>query len=186
MLGHSWGTLVALAMAARHGERVKGLVLISGYYFPTWRFDVWFASMAAIPVIGDALRYTISPISSWLALPAFAKKTFAPKPVPEIVKKEYPRLMLIRPSQLRAVAEDSAFMLPSAATLAMSYRRLKCPTAIIAGREDKIVRSEQALELQKKMPHATVRLVPEAGHMVHYFVADEILKTAEVKQMEAA
>ena len=186
VLGHSLGTLVALAMAARNGERVKGLILISGYYFPTWRFDVWFASVAAIPVIGDALRYTISPISSWLALPAFAKKTFAPKPVPEIVKKEYPRLMLIRPSQLRAVAEDSAFMLPSAATLMMSYRRLKCPTAIIAGRDDEIVRSEQALKLQKIMPHATVRLVPGAGHMVHYFVADEILRTAEIKQMEAA
>jgi pimeloyl-ACP methyl ester carboxylesterase len=42
VLGHSWGTLVALAMAARNSERVKGLVLISGYYFPTWRFDVWF------------------------------------------------------------------------------------------------------------------------------------------------
>ena len=44
--------------------------------------------------------------------------------MPEIVKKEYPRLMLIRPSQLRAVVEDLAFMLPSTATLALSYRRL--------------------------------------------------------------
>jgi pimeloyl-ACP methyl ester carboxylesterase len=77
-------------------------------------------------------------------------------------------------------------MMPSAATLTMSYRRLKCPTAIIAGCEDEIVRSDQALKLQKILPHATVRLVPEAGHMVHYFVADEILKTVEVKQMEAA
>jgi hypothetical protein len=41
------------------------------YYFPTWRFDVWFASVAAVPVIGDVLRYTISPISSWLGLPFF-------------------------------------------------------------------------------------------------------------------
>jgi pimeloyl-ACP methyl ester carboxylesterase len=186
VLGHSWGTLVALAMAARNSERVKGLVLVSGYYFPTWRFDVWFASSAAIPLIGDALRYTISPISTWLALPLFAKKTFAPKPVPDIVKKEYPRLMLIRPSQLRAVAEDSAFMLPSVATLTLSYRRLKCPTAIIAGRDDKIVDSEQAVRLQKAMPHATVTLVPEAGHMVHYFVADQIVRIADVAQLEAA
>src|SRR4030095_5174609 len=43
VLGHSWGTLVALAMAARNSERVKGLVLVSGYYFPTWRVDVWFS-----------------------------------------------------------------------------------------------------------------------------------------------
>ena len=86
VLGHSWGALVALAMARHNSERVKGLVLISGYYFPTWRFDVWFASVAAIPLVGDALRYTISPISTWLALPVFAKKTFAPRPVPDIVK----------------------------------------------------------------------------------------------------
>jgi pimeloyl-ACP methyl ester carboxylesterase len=187
VLGHSWGTLVALAMAAsRNGKRVKGLVLVSGYYFPTWRVDVWFASIAAIPLIGDALRYTISPISSWLGLPLFAKKTFAPRPVPDVVKKEYPRLMLIRPSQLRAVAEDSAFLLPSAAALTMSYRRLKCPTAIIAGRNDEIVDSEQAVRLQKVMPHAAVTLVPEAGHMVHYFVADQIVRITDVAQLEAA
>ena len=184
VFGHSWGTLVALAMA-RNGERVKGLVLVSGYYFPAWRFDVWFASIAAIPLIGDVLRYTVSPISSWLGLPLFAKKTFAPKSVPDVVKKEYPRLMLIRPSQLRAVAEDSAFLLPSAATLTMSYRRLKCPTAIIAGRDDEIVRSEQAVRLQMAMPHAAVAIVPETGHMVHYFTADEIVKTAEVVMVEA-
>jgi pimeloyl-ACP methyl ester carboxylesterase len=106
--------------------------------------------------------------------------------VPEIVKTEYPRLMLIRPSQLRAVAEDSAFMLPSAATLTMSYHRLKCPTAIIAGRDDKIVDSEQAIRLQKAIPHADVILVPEAGHMVHYVAVDEIVKTANLAHMGAA
>jgi pimeloyl-ACP methyl ester carboxylesterase len=90
VLGHSWGTLVALAMAAsRNGKRVKGLVLVSGYY-PTWRFDVWFASIAAIPLIGDVLRYTISPISSWLGLPLFAKKTFAPGLCRTLSKKNIP------------------------------------------------------------------------------------------------
>src|SRR5262249_11666312 len=99
--------------------------------------------------------------------------------------KEYPRLMLVRPSQLRAVGEDSAFLLPSAATLTMSYRRLKCPTAIIAGQDDEIVDSEQAERLQKAMPHAAVTLVSEAGHMVHYFTADGVVKTAGVVRMEA-
>src|SRR5262245_17395302 len=97
-------------------------------------------------------------------------------------RKEYPRLMLIRPSQLRAVAEDSAFLLPSAT---MSCRRLKCPTAMIAGRDDEIVRSEQAVRLQMAMPHAAVTIVPEAGHMVHYFTADGIAKSAEVVRIEA-
>jgi pimeloyl-ACP methyl ester carboxylesterase len=66
------------------------------------------------------------------------------------------------------------------------YRRLKCPTTIIAGRDDEIVESEQAVRLQKTMPHATVTLVPQAGHMVHYFVADQIVRIADVAQLEAA
>ena len=185
VLGHSWGTLVALAMAARNSEQVKGLILISGYYFPTWRFDVWFASTAAIPLIGDALRYTISPISTWLALPIFAKKAFAPNPVPTVVKTASPRLMLIRPSQLRAVAEESALMVPTTVKLQMSYRRLKCPTAIVAGHDDQIVESEQAIRLQKTMPHAAVTVVPNSGHMVHYFATDGIVRTAEVVRLQA-
>jgi pimeloyl-ACP methyl ester carboxylesterase len=78
----------------------------------------------------------------------------------------------------KTFVEHSAFMLPSAATVTMSYRRLKCPTAIIAGRDDEIVDSEQAVRLQKAMPHAAITLVPETGHMVHYFVADQIVKIA--------
>jgi len=184
VLGHSWGTLVAIAMATRHPARVDGLVLISGYYFPTWRFDVWFASIGAMPVIGVILRYTISPISTLLALPVFAKSVFAPKPVPDKVKQEYPRLMLVRPSQLRAVAEDSAFMLPSAARLTGSYSRIKCATAIIAGRDDQIVDSKQATWLHKAVPHATLTVFPDLGHMVHYFVPDQIAAMAKAARFE--
>src|SRR4051812_4928690 len=40
VVGHSWGTLVALALALEHPKDVRGLVLLSGYYFPTARADV--------------------------------------------------------------------------------------------------------------------------------------------------
>jgi pimeloyl-ACP methyl ester carboxylesterase len=185
VLGHSWGTLVALAMAARNDRVVRGLVLISGYYFPTWRVDVMLASAAAIPIIGDILRYTVSPVSSWLALPVFAKKAFAPMSVPDIVKREYPRLLLIRPGQLRAVAEDSAFMVPAAAALSLTYKRIQCPTAIVAGQEDKIVKNEQAERLKRALPHAAITSVPGSGHMLHYFVPKEIAQTAEMVRAEA-
>src|SRR3954470_19102375 len=33
IVGHSWGTLVAMAMALRDGAHTAGLVLLSGYYF---------------------------------------------------------------------------------------------------------------------------------------------------------
>jgi pimeloyl-ACP methyl ester carboxylesterase len=35
VVGHSWGTLVAVALALRDDYQVQGLTLASGYYFPT-------------------------------------------------------------------------------------------------------------------------------------------------------
>jgi pimeloyl-ACP methyl ester carboxylesterase len=39
VVGHSWGTIVALALAKRHETETAGLVLVSGYYFWTLRPD---------------------------------------------------------------------------------------------------------------------------------------------------
>jgi pimeloyl-ACP methyl ester carboxylesterase len=57
VVGHSWGTLVALALALRDQPRVAGLVLMAGYYFPSFRTDVATASWPAVPILGDVLRY---------------------------------------------------------------------------------------------------------------------------------
>ena len=61
MVGHSWGTLVALAFAVRFRADTAGLVLLSGYYFPNLRLDALLVAVGAIPIWGDVLRYTISP-----------------------------------------------------------------------------------------------------------------------------
>ena len=42
VLGHSWGAAVALALGLNHPDAVRGLVLLSGYYYPTLRADVLF------------------------------------------------------------------------------------------------------------------------------------------------
>ena len=55
VLGHSWGTLVAIALSLRKDYPIRGLVLVSGYYFPTSRWDVWLMSGPAIPILGDLL-----------------------------------------------------------------------------------------------------------------------------------
>ena len=49
--GHSWGTLVALALAERHQADVAGLVLLSGYYFWTLRPDALMVVPGALPVL---------------------------------------------------------------------------------------------------------------------------------------
>ncbi len=82
VLGHSWGASVAVALALRHPEAVAGLVLASGYYYPTVRSDVALLSGPAVPVIGDILRYTISPVLGRMIWPLLLRKVFGPSPMP--------------------------------------------------------------------------------------------------------
>ncbi len=64
VLGHSWGASVAVALALKYPAAVGGLVLASGYYYPTVRADVVALSPPAVPVVGDIVRYTLSPSSA--------------------------------------------------------------------------------------------------------------------------
>ena len=80
---HSMGTLVAIALALEFPSLVRGLVLGSGYYFPTLRADVFLLSPPAIPILGDALRYTISPLVARAVLPGMIKRVFQPSAVPK-------------------------------------------------------------------------------------------------------
>ena len=78
ILGHSWGASVALAMALKHPRTVRGLVLASGYYYPTARVDMALLSGPAVPLLGNVARYTIAPIASRLLWPLLLRKMFGP------------------------------------------------------------------------------------------------------------
>lgn len=168
ILGHSWGALVALALALRGECPVRGLVLASGYYFPTTRWDVWMMSGPAIPVFGDLLRYTVAPIISWAMLPSLLRKLFAPQPVPETFKHEFPKSLTLRPKQLRAAAEESALLVPITAQLQSQYSNVDCPVLIIHGKDDEVVESEQSRRLADLVRRSDLHLVRNAGHMVTY------------------
>lgn len=102
IVGHSWGCLVALALAMDYPNDVAGLVLMSGYYFPTARADVPIFAPPAIPVIGDIMRYTVSPLIARMMAPHIIAKMFAPRAVPPRFSAEFPLELTLRPWQLRA------------------------------------------------------------------------------------
>jgi pimeloyl-ACP methyl ester carboxylesterase len=168
VLGHSWGTLVALALALRSDDAVSGLVLASGYYFPTFRMDFWLMSGPAVPVIGDLMRYTISPMISWVIMPKIVRTLFAPRPVPPEFKNEFPFSLSVRPKQLRAAAEESAFLIPAAAQLQFQYRRIRCPVRIVHGKDDRLIEVDQSRRLHEAVPDCLLHLIDDAGHMVTY------------------
>lgn len=176
VVGHSWGTLVAIAMAMRDDIDVTKLILVSGYYFPTARLDVVLASPPAIPIVGDVMRYTVSALVARLLLRRTVKAMFKPQQVPDDFLPTLSSEMLVRPSQIRAHAEDAIFMLPSVASLRKRYADLDMPVVILAGDCDNVVdQKTQAERLQRSVRYGDVSFVEGAGHMLHYGAADEIV-----------
>ena len=175
LLGHSWGTMVALEMALQSDADIRKLVLVSGYYFPTARADALLAAPQALPLVGDILRYTLSPLLARATLDHTVKTMFAPRPVPVDFVPTLSREMLVRPSQLRANSEDALFMIPGAARLRDRYRALNVPTAIFAGDADRVVDPEaHSFRLHRELPGSEFHLLPGVGHMAHHAAVDEI------------
>jgi len=172
VIGHSWGTLVALSLAVDSPAQVRGLVLVSGYYFPSARLDVAMTAPAAMPVVGDVLRYTASPFAGRLLMKKTVQAMFAPASMPEAFFGSMPREMLLRPSQIRATSEDAALMIPAAAQLRDHYPSIDMPVRIFAGAGDKVVDPEShSARLHRVLPNSTLDVEPDAGHMVHYKIA---------------
>jgi pimeloyl-ACP methyl ester carboxylesterase len=180
IVGHSWGTLVALALALDHPDAVSGLVLLSGYYHPTLRADVPLFSLPAIPVIGDLIRYTVGPFFGSALLPLAVQGMFAPLPVPERFANGFPYGLPIRPWQIRAEAQDTAMMVSAVAAMQRRYRELSMPVVIMAGTDDRIAdHRRHTVRVHQEIPQSALRLVPGVGHMLHYAVPEQVVDEIE-------
>ncbi|MBY0431740.1 MAG: alpha/beta hydrolase, partial [Rhodospirillales bacterium] len=178
VLGHSWGALVALAMALAAPSGLRGLVLVGGYYYPTGRADAPPLSPPVIPVLGDVMRHTVSPVMARLMMPKLLQRIFEPAPVSARFTEHFPLDLCLRPEQIRATAEESALMIPAAARLREHYSKITLPVAIIAGGDDSIADAgRQSQRLHDEIRHSTLRLIPGAGHMVHYAAPDIVAAT---------
>lgn len=168
LFGHSWGTMVAIEWALRQPESVAGLTLASGYYYPGARIDALLISGNALPVWGDLLRATVTPIIGRLIWPVILRKLFGPSPIPRHFRK-FPRSFALSPLSLRASSEEAALMVPSARQLAGRYPELKLPVSIIAGDGDRIVNTRsQSERLHSDIPGSRLQILPGVGHMVHH------------------
>lgn len=179
VLGHSWGTMVALSMALDAPGFVRGLVLLSGYYYPSLRADVPLAAGPAIPLLGDLMRYTVSPLAARMLWRPMMKRVFSPQAVDPRFERMSPWMML-RPGQVRASAAEAALMVPSALALARHYAELEVPAVIVAGTQDRMVDfAHHAERLDEALPNSELHLEPGVGHMTHYVNPDKVLAAVE-------
>ncbi|MBC9179052.1 alpha/beta fold hydrolase [Pseudoroseomonas ludipueritiae] len=178
LVGHSWGVLVALAMALRGGA--GALVLLGGYALPQPRPDVLPPSLLALPLLGDLLSHTVAPLLNRPLLPALLRRLFAPRHITQGFRIGFPTELVLRPGSLRASGGDTALMIPSAAALSPHYGGLDLPVTIMAGTGDRIVdTARQSAALHRRLPRSRFLPLEDAGHMIHHTHTGAVAEAVE-------
>ena len=104
------------------------------------------------------------------------RKLFAPAAVPPRFQADFPSELSLRPSQLKASAEDTVSMTPSAAALAKRYDELKMPIVIMAGTGDRLVDfARQSERLDEVLADSTLLPLKGAGHMIHHSASEKVV-----------
>lgn len=175
LVGHSWGTLTAIAWAQAFPGEVKALALLAGYYYPTLRPDALSLNIVKIPGIGAMFANAWAPMQARLIGPLGNKMVFSPAEVTDSFIDGMPFGLILRPSQVRASAEDGLQMPANVARLGKRYAELTLPIAVLWGDGDKLViQADQSQRLVDELPTATGTAMPGVGHMIHHIDPDAV------------
>jgi pimeloyl-ACP methyl ester carboxylesterase len=164
---HSWAGALGARMALDHPQRVAGLVMLAPVAYP-WRGGVgWYNRLVTTPVIGPLLAYTITlPLGYFLTEPG-ARNVFSPQIMPENYVEATATLLLLRPREFLANAQDLMTLKAAVAEQAPRYGDINVPVVVITGDKDKTVSpSIHSRPLVAALPDAKLIVLPGIGHIV--------------------
>jgi pimeloyl-ACP methyl ester carboxylesterase len=162
--GESFGSTVALTLAHRYSDRVRGLVLLSAFgWYP--RLPAWSARLGLLlwRVLGDRLTRRILEVWRPLGLPG-ALGLGCPKDIRQAyLTQQVVHLPGYRGKCEIAIAFDARPWLSSIA----------CPAFVLVGTWDPVVPTRAGVHLAKHMPNAHLVRLP-GSHLVHVRRAGQV------------
>ena len=186
VVGHSWGGALALVYAINYPQEIAGVVLVAPAVYESQ--DVSLVSeLPAVPVIGDAVNFVLTPLFAATFVRSELKKAFSPDPVP----KNYLRSVLsewTRPKKIKAYSLDEVSLNDSLKRLSPRYPEITIPVSILAGDSDLIVpEKDNAERLHQALPKSRLILLPKTGHQIPFTrsqaVIDEIEKVQKLSRV---
>jgi pimeloyl-ACP methyl ester carboxylesterase len=184
VIAHSLGAAVALRLAMDFPDRVRALILLAPASHPYPGKNVWWARLAAAPLIGAAFAHFFIPLLGPLRVGAGIANTFAPAAPPKGYFDDAGVGLSMRPAAFRASARDVVASKPEFIAQAPGYVDIMAPAIIISGEKDRVVSPRiHARALAYEMPAAELVTAPGAGHMPHRIRPDLVL--AAVRRAES-
>ncbi len=161
LVGHSWGTSLALVYALRYPGDVAGLVLAGAVAYPYSEPFTTLLSIFHLPVVGWIIRNTLAlPLGRMVAGPV-VKRDAAPAPAPPR-EVEIARALAPRPADLEATGWDVVLVQRSLRRDSTRWRTIRAPVVELQGVSDDVTRD--APRLARQIPGTRLVWLPDAGH----------------------
>jgi pimeloyl-ACP methyl ester carboxylesterase len=162
MVGHSWGALTALAVAAALPEQVRGLIMLDP------------------PLCSREIPLNNLPhIHGWLTW--IHDMSASKRPLPQIAVSLQQMMPELDDATVMLLAESAASVDPEAVAVVLNgqtlagfdfadaFTQVQCPTLLLHGswQHGAVVRDEDAAFAQTHLNNATIIKVGQAGHELH-------------------
>lgn len=146
-VGHSMGGAIAMTLALDHSEHVLGLGVVS--------------AGARLRVVPALLESTASQATFLTAIGTVVSWSFSPG-APERLKE----LAVKRMAETRHSVLHGDFLACDAFDEMERVKEIRQPTLVLCGADDRMTPVRYSQYLADTIPDATLKTVPEAGHMV--------------------
>jgi pimeloyl-ACP methyl ester carboxylesterase len=180
VVGHSWGSALAVDFALRHAEFTRGLVLLAPVTHPSQERIRWYNAAAVVPGLGTFItRFLALPVGLTQVDRALGR-VFAPDAAPPNYIRQHGTLLALRPSQFRADSQDLSVLRAFVARQTPMLPDIRVPVAIVAGEHDRVVDARvHAYGSSRDIPGATLTLLPGVGHSPHHSDPDRVVAAIE-------
>ena len=175
VVGHSYGSAVALRLALDRPDLVRSLVLLAPVSHDWGPNKVaWYNAAAATPIIGTVFSQ-LMPIFGPDEARAGMSYSFKPAPEPPDFYDKAGVGLLFRPANFRANAQELSALRSELVAQQDRYSELRMPLVIAYGSADQTMDPTIHVE-QLEQQVSNVRLISfvDEGHIPHYRKADYI------------
>ena len=187
-VAHSYGALVALAVAERHPAMMVELVLVAPLAFPETRLlEHSLLAPRSVPIFGPMFaQFAEFTQLDRPMVQLLHHVMFAPARVPAAWKVTYPYPQILSAKSIVAEAEDSASMLPLSPAGTLNMRDIKVPTQVLTGTSDRVVEDDrQAKILARQLPYGSLIEAEGAGHMLHHSHPQLVIRSIRADVLSA-
>ena len=173
LVGNSAGAEVATAYALEHPERVEGLVLVDPAV-GSGRFPPWASSLLSLPQIRHIAPLLVRSFAGEMGNDTIRQAWHDPSRITPEVYEGYRR-------PLRADNWDKALYEFTIAGNPVDYSgrlaNLTMPVLVVTGDDDRIVPTEESIQLSTEIPGSELEVLKDCGHVPQEECPDQFVRS---------